>query len=200
MSTMTTQLPSSFANCVMTLYLLKVHLQLFLSVPITQKCQILSCDTLVTKERYVRGIAMQCPSSPLSTRMPTHMHAHIHAHTPHARARTHTHTHTRARARTHTHTHTHTWCTYINVQCCVPNAVGLFYSFNYYTSSLPSQAALAVVLNEQLEGQKAAAASQDPFVSEFGMRLNHLLVRDFIFRSGKQGIPFMPCISPITRT
>jgi len=47
------------------------------------------------------------------------------------------------------------------------------------------------VLNEQLEGQKAAAASQDPFspfVSEFGMRLNHLLVRDFTFRYGKQGI------------
>lgn len=47
------------------------------------------------------------------------------------------------------------------------------------------------MLNEQLEGQKAAAASQDPFspfVSEFGMRLNHLLVRDFIFRYGKQGI------------
>ena len=47
------------------------------------------------------------------------------------------------------------------------------------------------MLNEQLEGQKAAAASQDPFspfVSEFGMRLNHLLVRDFIFRYGEQGI------------
>jgi hypothetical protein len=38
---------ASFANCVMTLYLLKVHLQVFLSIPITQKCQILSCDTLV---------------------------------------------------------------------------------------------------------------------------------------------------------
>ena len=35
----------SFANCVMTLYLLKVHLQTFLSIPITQKRQILSCDT-----------------------------------------------------------------------------------------------------------------------------------------------------------
>jgi hypothetical protein len=31
----------------MTLYLLKVHLQTFLSIPVTQKCQILSCDTLV---------------------------------------------------------------------------------------------------------------------------------------------------------
>jgi len=32
-----------FANCVMTLHLLKVHLQTFLSIPVTQKCQILSC-------------------------------------------------------------------------------------------------------------------------------------------------------------
>jgi hypothetical protein len=45
-------LAASFANCVMTLYLLKVHLQTFLSIPITQKCQILSCDTIVTNERY----------------------------------------------------------------------------------------------------------------------------------------------------
>jgi hypothetical protein len=37
----------------MTLYLLKVHLQTFLSTPITQKCQILSCDTLVANERCV---------------------------------------------------------------------------------------------------------------------------------------------------
>jgi len=44
---------ASFANCVMALYLLKVHLQTFLFIPITQKCQILSCDTLVTNERYV---------------------------------------------------------------------------------------------------------------------------------------------------
>jgi hypothetical protein len=36
----------------MTLYLLKVHLQTLLSIPITQKCQILSCDTLVANERY----------------------------------------------------------------------------------------------------------------------------------------------------
>ena len=32
---------ASFANCVTTPYLLKVHLQTFLSIPITQKCQIL---------------------------------------------------------------------------------------------------------------------------------------------------------------
>ena len=31
------------------LYLLKMHLQTFLSIPITQKCQILICDTLVAK-------------------------------------------------------------------------------------------------------------------------------------------------------
>ena len=43
---------ASFANCVMTLYLLKVHLQTFLSITITKKCQILSCDTLVANERY----------------------------------------------------------------------------------------------------------------------------------------------------
>ena len=36
---------ASFANCIKTLYLLKVHLQKFLSTPITQKCPILSCDT-----------------------------------------------------------------------------------------------------------------------------------------------------------
>jgi hypothetical protein len=44
---------ASFVNCVMTLYMLKVHLQTFLSIPINQKCQILSCDTLVANERYV---------------------------------------------------------------------------------------------------------------------------------------------------
>ena len=36
---------ASFANCVMTLYLLKLHVQTFLSTPITQKCQIFICDT-----------------------------------------------------------------------------------------------------------------------------------------------------------
>ena len=43
---------TSFANCVMTLHLLKVHLQMFISIPITQKCQILSCDTHVANKRY----------------------------------------------------------------------------------------------------------------------------------------------------
>jgi hypothetical protein len=54
MSATTTQLLSSFANCVMTLYLLQVHLQTFLCIPRTQKCQILCCDTLVANERYVQ--------------------------------------------------------------------------------------------------------------------------------------------------
>ena len=44
---------ASFANCVMILYLLKVHLQTFLSLPVTQKCQILSCDPLVANERDI---------------------------------------------------------------------------------------------------------------------------------------------------
>jgi hypothetical protein len=44
---------ASFANCLMTLYLLKLHLRTFLSIPITQKCQILSCDTLVANERNI---------------------------------------------------------------------------------------------------------------------------------------------------
>jgi len=43
---------ASFANCLMTLYLLKVHLQTFPSIPVTQKYQILSCVTLVANERY----------------------------------------------------------------------------------------------------------------------------------------------------
>jgi hypothetical protein len=34
---------ASFASCVMTLYLLQVHLQTFLSIPTTQKRQILYC-------------------------------------------------------------------------------------------------------------------------------------------------------------
>ena len=56
MSVTTTQLLFSgeFANCVMTLYLLKLHLQTFLSTPITQKCQISSCDSIVLGVRYVR--------------------------------------------------------------------------------------------------------------------------------------------------
>jgi hypothetical protein len=42
---------ASFANCVMTLYMLKMQLQTFLSISLTKKCQILSCDTLVANER-----------------------------------------------------------------------------------------------------------------------------------------------------
>jgi hypothetical protein len=44
---------ASFANYVMTLYPLSVHLHTFLSIPVTQKCQILSRDTLVSNERYM---------------------------------------------------------------------------------------------------------------------------------------------------
>jgi len=44
-----------FANCDVTLYLFKAHLQTFVSVPITQKCQILSGDTLVANERNVNS-------------------------------------------------------------------------------------------------------------------------------------------------
>jgi hypothetical protein len=51
---------ASFANCVMTLYLLKVHLQTFLSIPINQKCQILSCNTLVANERYHNSLFISC--------------------------------------------------------------------------------------------------------------------------------------------
>jgi len=43
---------ASFTKCVMTLYLLKLYLQTFLSIPIIQKCQIFSCDTLAANERY----------------------------------------------------------------------------------------------------------------------------------------------------
>jgi len=48
---------ASFANCIITLYLFKVHLQTFLSIPVTQKCQNLSCDNLVTHERCCWWVA-----------------------------------------------------------------------------------------------------------------------------------------------
>ena len=40
---------AKFANCVMTLYLLKVHLQTFLSIPITKKCQKFWVVTLLSQ-------------------------------------------------------------------------------------------------------------------------------------------------------
>jgi hypothetical protein len=43
----------------MTLHLLKLHLQTFLSIAITQKCQILSCEALVANERYAGENARQ---------------------------------------------------------------------------------------------------------------------------------------------
>jgi hypothetical protein len=42
----------------MTLFLLKVHLQMFLSIPITQKYQILSCDTLVVMNHVVLTLCL----------------------------------------------------------------------------------------------------------------------------------------------
>jgi len=55
MSAKMTQLLSSgeFCKLFMTIYVLKVYLQTFLSITMTQKCQILSCDTLVANARYV---------------------------------------------------------------------------------------------------------------------------------------------------
>jgi hypothetical protein len=50
---------ASFTNCVMTVYLLKVHFQTFLSIPVTQKCHILSCDTLVAIERYLFLLSLE---------------------------------------------------------------------------------------------------------------------------------------------
>jgi len=38
----------------MTQYLLKLQLETFLSTPITQKCQISSCDSILLGVRYVR--------------------------------------------------------------------------------------------------------------------------------------------------
>jgi hypothetical protein len=53
-------LAASFANCVMTLYLLKVHLQTFLSIPVTQKCQISNCDSILLWVRCEAHNAMRC--------------------------------------------------------------------------------------------------------------------------------------------
>jgi len=53
MSATTTQLLSSGELCKLLSDIIPAHLQTFLSIPITQKCQILSCDTLVAKERSV---------------------------------------------------------------------------------------------------------------------------------------------------
>ena len=46
---------ASFTICVTTLYLLKVYLQTFLSLPITQKCQILSYDTPLSEQKSSRS-------------------------------------------------------------------------------------------------------------------------------------------------
>jgi hypothetical protein len=44
---------ASFTKCIMIQYLLKEHLQAFLSLPVTQKFQVLSCDTFFANKRYV---------------------------------------------------------------------------------------------------------------------------------------------------
>lgn len=54
----------------MTLYPLKVRLQTFLSVPVTQTCQILSCDSLVANERYICSVR-RCLCCMCRTSMPT---------------------------------------------------------------------------------------------------------------------------------
>ena len=43
---------ASSANCVMTLYLLKMHLQMFLSISRIQKCQILNCEWAISVKRF----------------------------------------------------------------------------------------------------------------------------------------------------
>jgi len=53
MSAMMSQLLSSGKFCKLRYDTIPVDLQTFLSVPITQKCQILSCDTLVANELYI---------------------------------------------------------------------------------------------------------------------------------------------------
>jgi hypothetical protein len=56
-----------FANCVIALYMLKVHLQTFLFIQIPKKCQILICDTLVANEWYLGVSSMQVWSRDAST-------------------------------------------------------------------------------------------------------------------------------------
>jgi hypothetical protein len=51
MSATTIQLLSSGEFC--KLRYEKMHLQTFISIPATKKCQILSCDTLVANVRHV---------------------------------------------------------------------------------------------------------------------------------------------------
>ena len=53
MSATTTQLLSSGEFCKLRYDTIKVHLQTCLSIPIIEKCQILSWDTLVANEIYV---------------------------------------------------------------------------------------------------------------------------------------------------
>ena len=56
---------ASFANCVMTLNLLKAHLQTFLSIPITQKCQF----WVVTLLSQMSDISYSSTVSPYTQRI-----------------------------------------------------------------------------------------------------------------------------------
>jgi len=58
---------ASCTNCVIKLYLLKAHLQTILSIPVTQKFQILICDTLASNERYISLINFFCTFCPYVT-------------------------------------------------------------------------------------------------------------------------------------
>jgi hypothetical protein len=53
MSATTTQLLSKGEFCKLRYDTIPLHLYSFLSIPVTQKCQILSCDTRVANERSV---------------------------------------------------------------------------------------------------------------------------------------------------
>ena len=44
---------ASFVNCIMTLYMFRMHVQTFFSLSITQKHQSLSCDILGVNEQYM---------------------------------------------------------------------------------------------------------------------------------------------------
>jgi len=50
----------------------KVHLQTFLSIAITKKRRILSCDTLVTNEQYMINFFFVCRNSPPIGPVPPH--------------------------------------------------------------------------------------------------------------------------------
>ena len=68
---------ASFANCVMTRYLLKVHLQKFLSIPITQKCQIFCCVTIVANELFLPD-KLKCFATTFGSKTIVHIKKTVH--------------------------------------------------------------------------------------------------------------------------